>query len=86
MDINQIESLILSEWEDFYIDYKKILMILGKLKNNNKEKNEKEENNNIEINTLEEKLLDNNEQNYEEKIRMNNNKNEVNDVFKKYIK
>ena len=79
MDINQIESLILSEWEDFYIDYKKILMILGKLKNNNKEKKEKEENNNIEINTLEEKLLDNNEQNYEY------NKNEVNDVFKKYI-
>ena len=85
MDINQIESLILSEWEDFYIDYKKILMILGKLKNNNKEKKDKEENNNIEINTLEEKLLDNNEQNYEEKIRMNNNKNEVNDVFVKYI-
>ena len=76
MDITQIESLILSEWQDFYIDYKKILKILNpKI---SKEKKEKEENNNIEINTLEEKLLNNNEQNEEE------NKG-INSIFKKYI-
>ena len=85
MDINQIESLILSEWEDFYIDYKKILQIIGKLNNNNNNE-EKNNNNNIDINTLEEKLLDNNEQNYEEKKRIDNNKLEVNNTFKKYIK
>ena len=85
MDINQIESLILSEWEDFYIDYKKILKIIGKLNNNNNNE-EKNNNNNIDINTLEEKLLDNNEQNYEEKKRIDNNKLEVNNTFKKYIK
>ena len=85
MDINQIESLILSEWEDFYIDYKKILKIIGKLNNNNNNE-EKNNNNNIDINTLEEKLLENNEQNYEEKKRIDNNKLEVNNTFKKYIK
>ena len=84
MDINQIESLIFSEWEDFYIDYKKILIIIGKL--NNYEKKEKKENNNIDINTFEEKLLENNEQNDEEKKRIDNNRLEMNNVFKKYIK
>ena len=76
MDITQIESLILSEWQDFYIDYKKILKIL----NPKISKEKKEENNscnNID-NTLEEKLLNNNEQNEEE------NKG-INSIFKKYI-
>ena len=84
MDKNQIESLIFSEWEDFYIDYKKILIIIGKL--NNYEKKEKKENNNIDINTFEEKLLENSEQNDEEKKRIDNNRLEMNNVFKKYIK
>ena len=76
MDITQIESLILSEWQDFYIDYKKILKIL----NPKISKEKKEENNNINNidNTLEEKLLNNNEQNEEE------NKG-INSIFKKYI-
>lgn len=76
MDITQIESLILSEWQDFYIDYKKILKIL----NPKISKEKKEENNscnNID-NTLEEKLLNNNEQNEEQ------NKG-INSIFKKYI-
>ena len=70
MDINQIESLILSEWEEFYIDYKTILKIIGKLNNNNK--NEQKDDSKIDNNYLEEKLLDNNEQNNEEKKRINN--------------
>ena len=76
MDITQIESLILSEWQDFYIDYKKILKILNPKVSGEK----KEENNNCNNidNTLEEKLLNNNEQNEEE------NKG-INSIFKKYI-
>ena len=76
MDITQIESLILSEWQDFYIDYKKILKILNPKVSGEK----KEENNscNNTDNTLEEKLLNNNEQNEEE------NKG-INSIFKKYI-
>ena len=76
MDITQIESLILSEWQDFYIDYKTILRILD----TKISKEKKEENNNINNidNTLEEKLLNNNEQNEEE------NKG-INSIFKKYI-
>ena len=70
MDINQIESLILSEWEEFYIDYKTILKIIGKINNNNK--NEQKDDSKIDNNYLEEKLLDNNEQNNEEKKRINN--------------
>ena len=76
MDIPQIESLIISEWQDFYIDYKTILRILD----TKISKEKKEENNNINNidNTLEEKLLNNNEQNEEE------NK-DINNIFKKYI-
>ena len=76
MDITQIESLILSEWQDFYIDYKTILRILD----TKISKEKKEENNNINNidNTLEENLLNNNEQNEEE------NK-DINNIFKKYI-
>ena len=76
MDITQIESLIISEWQDFYIDYKTILRILD----TKISKEKKEENNNIDNidNTLEEKLLNNNEQNEEE------NK-DINNIFKKYI-
>ena len=76
MDIPQIESLIISEWQDFYIDYKTILRILD----TKISKEKKEENNNINNidNTLEENLLNNNEQNEEE------NK-DINNIFKKYI-
>ena len=76
MDIPQIESLIISEWQDFYIDYKTILRILE----TKISKEKKEENNNINNidNTLEENLLNNNEQNEEE------NK-DINNIFKKYI-
>ena len=76
MDITQIESLILSEWQDFYIDYKKILKILNP-KISKEKKEENNSSNNID-NTLEEKLLNNNEQNEEE------NKG-INSIFKKYI-
>ena len=76
MDITQIESLILSEWQDFYIDYKKILKILNP-KVSGEKKEENNSCNNID-NTLEEKLLNNNEQNEEE------NKG-INSIFKKYI-
>ena len=76
MDITQIESLILSEWQDFYIDYKKILKILNP-KISKEKKEENNSSNNID-NTLEEKLLNNNEQNEEE------NK-DINSIFKKYI-
>ena len=76
MDITQIESLILSEWQDFYIDYKKILKILNP-KISKEKKEEDNSCNNID-NTLEEKLLNNNEQNEEE------NKG-INSIFKKYI-
>lgn len=76
MDITQIESLILSEWQDFYIDYKKILKILNQ-KISKEKKEENNSSNNID-NTLEEKLLNNNEQNEEE------NKG-INSIFKKYI-
>ena len=72
MDIKQIESLIHSEWEEFYIDYKSILKILN-VKNIKENKDE----NNID-NTLEEKLLDNNEQKEEEN-------RDINNIFKKYI-
>jgi len=41
MDIKQIESLIHSEWEEFYIDYKSILKIL----NTKKIKENKDDNN-----------------------------------------
>ena len=76
MDITQIESLILSEWQDFYIDYKKILKILNP-KISKEKKEENNSSNNID-NTFEEKLLNNNEQNEEE------NKG-INSIFKKYI-
>ena len=76
MDIPQIESLIISEWQDFYIDYKKILKILNP-KISKEKKEENNSSNNID-NTLEEKLLNNNEQNEEE------NKG-INSIFKKYI-
>jgi len=76
MDITQIESLILSEWQDFYIDYKKILKILNP-KVTGEKKEENNSCNNID-NTLEEKHLNNNEQNEEE------NKG-INSIFKKYI-
>ena len=84
MDINQIESLIFSEWENFYIDYTFILNIFKGI-DPNKSKSEKTGENNID-NTLEEKLLDNNEQNEEEKKVINNNKNNVNNNLGKYIK
>ena len=72
MDINQINNLIHSEWEDFYIDYKLILKILNP-------KNRKNNNDDSNIdNTLEEKLLDNNEQKEEEN-------RDINNIFKKYI-
>ena len=79
MDIQQIESLILSEWEQFYIDYKKLLQILKRTEEDKKEENDNLNNIN---NNLEEKLLDNNEQNSEEKKRINN---DINNSFKKYI-
>ena len=57
MDINQVDSLILSEWAQFYIDYKKILKILGN-SNINKQEEDKKEIQNIN-NILGEKLLKN---------------------------
>ena len=81
MDIQEIESLIRSEWEEFYIDYKTILKIL-RYSNKEQNKEEKNEENNNINNNLEEKLLDNNEQNDEENKRMDKN---VNIVLKKYI-
>ena len=84
MDIQQIESLILSEWEEFYIDYKKILQIFENIKRKGAKEEKIDENNNINNidNTLEEKLLDNNEQNEEEKNKINK---DINNVLKKYI-
>lgn len=84
MDINQIESQIFSEWENFYIDYTFILNIFKGI-DPNKPKSKIKEENNIE-NTLEERLLENNEQNGEEKKRTNNNKNNLNNNLEKYIK
>ena len=83
MDINQVDSLILSEWAQFYIDYKKILIILGN-SNINKQEEDKKEIQNIN-NILEEKLLENNEQNEEEKKRIDKNNKDSNNLFKKYI-
>ena len=83
MDINQVDSLILSEWAQFYIDYKKILKILGN-SNINKQEEDKKEIQNIN-NILEEKLLENNEQNEEEKKRIDKNNKDCNNLFKKYI-
>ena len=86
MDI--IEKEIISEWADFYINYKLLQRIISSLKainnrNNNNEEN-KENNDNIN-NSLNERLLSNNEQKEEEKkIQVINGINTEN-IFKKFI-
>ena len=88
--MEKIEKEIISEWEEFYIDYKifkKILYPLKILENKkiqNMQENSQQNINNIE-NPLNENLLLNNEQNEEE----NENKKikglDMDNIFNKYI-
>ena len=90
--MEKLEKEIISEWEDFYINYKILQDILHPLqviynnltnsKSQSKEKYEKGINND---NLLSENLLSNNEQNDQENIKENISGININDIFSKYF-
>ena len=84
--MDRIENEIISEWEDFYINYKLFQKILYPLKEEEKIK-EKKANPNINNldNSLKENLLSNNEQIEEENLNKNINKLNTDNIFNKYI-
>lgn len=84
-DINKIESLILPEWEEYYINYKSLIKILSNLKTNKQNFEKIDDENNINNYSLKELLLENNEQNEEENKKMEKNDIKINEFFEKYI-
>ena len=87
--MEKIEKEIISEWEDFYIDYNALESIIHPLNflKNNKANNEKENNkekDNID-NSLNEGLLSYNEQNEEEKKNQKLNSENINTIFNRYL-
>jgi hypothetical protein len=83
-DINKIESLILPEWEEYYINYKSLIKILSNLKTNKQNFEKFDEENNINNYSLKELLLENNEQNEEENKKMEKNDIKINEFFEKF--
>ena len=93
--MDKIEKEIISEWEEFYLDYKLLDGILSPLKINedikqnikNREKETQQNINNIvnEDNPLNENLLSNNEQKEEEGKNNIISKEKINDIYNKYI-
>ena len=85
-----IENEIISEWADFYIDYKTLKQILeNETSDNTNNQNEeiKNQNNiNNEENLLGESLLSNNEQNQKENEKMRSKGEITNDTINKYFK
>ena len=87
--MEKIEKEIISEWEDFYIDYNTLESIIHPLNflKNNKANNEKEKNkekDNID-NSLNEGLLTYNEQNEEEKKNQKLKSENINAIFNRYL-
>ena len=89
--MEKIEKEIISEWSEFYIDYKILKAIIYPLKKihdtNIISKKKKNENNNTsnDDNPLNEGLLSNNEQKEDENINEKNNSSIVNNIFNKYF-
>ena len=87
--MEKIEKEIISEWEDFYIDYntlESIIHPLNFIKNNNVN-NERERNQEKDSldNSLNERLLSYNQQNEEENKNQKLNLENINAIFNKYI-
>ena len=87
--MEKIEKEIISEWEDFYIDYNTLESIIHPLNfiKNKKANNEKERNkekDNID-NSLNEGLLSYNEQNEEEKKNQKLDSENIYTIFNKYL-